>query len=227
MSRAIALSDIHGCNRTLVSMLDHLAVSKADSLYFLGDYVDRGPDSKGVIDTIWRLQSEGYQVHCLMGNHEAITVYDYEAAHMQRGKRVGEANLLASFFAENILEIPEEYINWMRDLPLYVEIPGYILVHAGLNFKHPDPLSDAESLIWIRSWYESINRDWLGDRIIVHGHTPMPVTDAKAMLHNHLELPVQDIDTGAVFYNSHVFGQLCAFDLTNRALHFVPNIEFL
>ncbi|MCC6412552.1 MAG: metallophosphoesterase, partial [Saprospiraceae bacterium] len=60
-----AISDIHGCNKTFLALLENLDFSKADELYLLGDYVDRGPDSKGVFDTIFRLQSEGYKVQCL------------------------------------------------------------------------------------------------------------------------------------------------------------------
>jgi len=227
MARAIALSDIHGCNRTLLAMLDLLAVSKADTLYFLGDYVDRGPDSKGVIDTIWRMQSEGYQVHCLMGNHEAMTVSDYEHVRLTGRPDLGEAHLLSSFFARTLMDIPVEYIHWMRDLPRVMEIPGYILVHAGLNFNEQDPFSNQDSLIWIRDWYNDLNREWLEDRLIVHGHTPISVEAVKTMFKRHAELPVQDIDSGAVFYTSNIYGKLCAFDLTNRALVFQPNVEYL
>ncbi len=227
MARAIALSDIHGCNRTLLAMLDLLAVSKADTLYFLGDYVDRGPDSKGVIDTIWRMQSEGYQVHCLMGNHEAMTVKDYDEARLTGRADLGDAHLLSSFFARSILEVPVEYLNWMRNLPRFAEIPGYILVHAGLNFNEQDPFSNQDSLIWIRDWYNDLNREWLEDRLIVHGHTPISVEAVKTMFKRHAELPVQDIDSGAVFYTSNIYGKLCAFDLTNRALVFQPNVEYL
>lgn len=227
MARAIALSDIHGCNRTLNAMLDLLAVTQADTLYFLGDYVDRGPDSKGVIDTIWRLKAENYQVHCLMGNHEAMTVSDYEHVRLTNRPGVGEAHLLSSFFARTLLDIPAEYINWMRNLPRVMEIPGYVLVHAGLDFSEEDPCSNEDALIWIRDWYDDLNREWLGDRLIVHGHTPISVEAAQLMFKRHAELPVQDIDCGAVFYNSNIYGKLCAFDLTNRNLIFQPNIEYL
>lgn len=227
MAREIALSDIHGCNRTLLAMLDLLAVSKADTLYFLGDYVDRGPDSKGVIDSIWRMQSEGYQVHCLMGNHEALTVADYETTQNTGRPDLGDARLLSSFFAQSILDIPVEYINWMRNLPRYAEIPGYILVHAGLDFGYDNPFENQDALIWIRDWYDSVNRDWLGDRQVVHGHTPITTEACRMMFARQEQLPVLDIDCGAVFYNSQHYGQLCAFDLTNRALIFQPNVEYL
>jgi len=225
MPRQIALSDLHGCNQTFLAMLDRLAFSKADTLYLLGDYVDRGPDSKGVIDTIWRLQAEGYTVECLMGNHEELTVkdYDYEATIGWAG--LGDPTLLRSFSAMILSEIPVKYIDWMRNLAKYKEIPGYILVHAGLDFDVQDPFSNEKGMLWIRNWYENINYEWLGDRTIVHGHTPVSVEIAKAMFKEIAKKQVQDIDCGAVFAQSEIFGQLCAFDLSNRALIFQPNVE--
>ena len=71
--RRFAISDIHGCRATFEKMLTEvLQLQKEDTLYLLGDYIDRGPDSRGVIDHIWALQKEGYQVHCLRGNHEQM-----------------------------------------------------------------------------------------------------------------------------------------------------------
>lgn len=67
-----AITDIHGCNKTFQALLDKIAFTTADALYLLGDYIDRGPDSKGVFDTIFNLQETGHSVHCLRGNHEAM-----------------------------------------------------------------------------------------------------------------------------------------------------------
>jgi serine/threonine protein phosphatase 1 len=225
MSRQYAISDIHGCNETFQAMLDKLAFSRADVLYLLGDYVDRGPDSKGVIDTIWRLQNDGYTVHCLLGNHEEMTcsALEFEQAHPLASP--GDALLLNSFGAKRLTEIPGKYFAWMRGLKRHIELPGYILVHAGLNFAIPDPLAGLVEMIWIRNWYGAVNRDWLGDRLIVHGHTPVSVARAREMAKGYDHLPVQDIDCGAALRQSPDFGQLCAFDLTNRNLIFHQNIE--
>jgi len=70
--RQIAISDIHGCARTFQALLDKIQLSTNDQLYLLGDYIDRGPDSKGVIDTILGLINAGYRVQTLMGNHEKM-----------------------------------------------------------------------------------------------------------------------------------------------------------
>ncbi|MEO0876095.1 MAG: metallophosphoesterase, partial [Bacteroidota bacterium] len=65
--RKFAISDIHGCLKTFEALLDQIQFTTQDELYLLGDYIDRGPDSKGVIDLIWKMQADGYQVKCLRG----------------------------------------------------------------------------------------------------------------------------------------------------------------
>ena len=69
--RKFAISDIHGCSRTLEALLDKLAVTTADEVYFLGDYIDRGPDSAGVIERLIELR-ERYECTFLLGNHESM-----------------------------------------------------------------------------------------------------------------------------------------------------------
>ena len=73
--RKIAISDIHGCLKTFKLMVEEqIVLSQKDELYLLGDFVDRGPNSKGVLDYIMSLQEAGYQLHCLRGNHEDMMV---------------------------------------------------------------------------------------------------------------------------------------------------------
>ena len=65
------IPDIHGCARTLQVMLKNmLLVTRDDELFFLGDYIDRGPASKDVLDQLMDMQEGGWKSHCLKGNHE-------------------------------------------------------------------------------------------------------------------------------------------------------------
>ena len=169
-----ATSDIHGCAKTSKKLVAKINLSKDDELYILGDYIDRGPDSKGVIDYIWQLQEEGFQVKCLLGNHEAMLL---EKIRDEDPWGDGYPEVLRSFGVKNNKEIPKKYIEWMKDLHVYLEVDEYILVHAGLNFKLKNPLQNLDDMIWIRGWYGNIDRDWLGDRIIIHGHTPTKLID--------------------------------------------------
>ena len=80
MSQRWIIPDIHGCAQTVKVLLENmLKVTKHDQLYFLGDYIDRGPDGKSVIDYLMQLQKEEYNVHFIKGNHEDMCVKAYEA----------------------------------------------------------------------------------------------------------------------------------------------------
>ena len=73
MSRIFAIGDVHGCNATLHKLVtEKIQPGKSDHLCFIGDYIDRGPDSKGVVDYILQLEGEGFNIHTLRGNHEQI-----------------------------------------------------------------------------------------------------------------------------------------------------------
>ena len=240
--RKIAVTDIHGCLKTFKALIEHqVEFTKNDELYLLGDYIDRGPDSKGVLDYIMNLDEAGYTVKCLRGNHEEMMV---NAARNNSDVAMwlynGGQETLASYGTEEPAEIPEKYIDFVRGLDFFYEVDEYILVHAGLNFvgeqndsksensflwKMHNPLQDLNSMMWIRWWYEDIDWNWLQDRIIIHGHTPV-VTDEIWDMYDYLqEDQVLDIDNGCFARYKDGMGQLCAFDMVNRDLYFQANIE--
>ena len=76
IKRLIAIGDIHGCSDKLTLLLESLSLQKDDRLIFLGDYINRGVDSRGVIKIIVNLKKSGHDVICLMGNHEKLLI-DY------------------------------------------------------------------------------------------------------------------------------------------------------
>jgi serine/threonine protein phosphatase 1 len=217
-----AISDIHGCLKTFEAMLDKIALTQSDTLMLLGDYVDRGPDSKGVLDLIMTLQNQGYQINCLFGNHEQEMINsrtNNEAKH--HWYKWGGIQTLTSFDVEEPRDIPQKYIDFLLNLPRYIEYDGYIFCHAGLNFDTPNPFDNQESLIWIRNWYHDINYKWLGNRIVVHGHTPTDKYDIETMLQLLDKEQYIDIDCGCFRSNKSTHqGYLCCFDFENRELHF-------
>lgn len=199
--RKFAISDIHGCNDTFQRLLEKLQLAQGDELYLLGDYIDRGPDSKGVMDTIFLLQQQGLPVHCLRGNHEQMmldAMNGMEDEEMDNWLLNGGIATLESFSVNGNLQIEDKYLQFMDALEIYCEVDEYILVHAGLNFNIPFPFSDEDEMLWIRNWYPDLNRNWLGERIIVHGHTPMPKEDIQLQFKNLDKLPILDIDGGCV-----------------------------
>ncbi|MFT5998922.1 MAG: serine/threonine protein phosphatase 1 [Neolewinella sp.] len=192
-----AISDIHGCPKTFRALLAQLNFNKTDELFLLGDYVDKGPDSYGVIEYIWQLKQDGYQLHCLRGNHERMFTNE-----VLRGEHSGTIPI----------QHHQEVCSWMLGLDYYLETPGYFLVHAGLNFRHPDPLEATYDMLWIRHWYDEIDRDWLGGRIIVHGHTPEPMTSVKFGIGKMREEQRVCIDSGCA-HSYKGMGYLTALNL--------------
>ena len=162
MSQRWIIPDIHGCPRTLKLLLENtLKVTKHDQLYFLGDYIDRGPDGKGVIDYLMHLQNEEYNVHFIKGNHEDMCVKAFEADQKKKlfgGKHpeqkdweaVGAKKTLESFGVKHPREIPKQYIDWMNNCLPFIELEEYILVHAGMNFSIDNPFEDTKSMMWTR-----------------------------------------------------------------------------
>ena len=226
-TRRIAISDIHGCAKTFKALVENqVQLSKKDELYLLGDYIDRGPDSKGVIDYMLDLKAAGYQLFCLKGNHEDMmqNSLKYED-EMDFWYINGGNTTLTSFDTAVPEDIPEKYWNFMNSLEYYLEVEDYLLVHAGFNFKSKYPLEDQEAMLWRRNWLVNLNLDWLGSRIIVHGHTPNKAIQIRQSLAELHKMPVLDIDAGCYAYQVEGMGQLCAFDLSHKKLFFCPNLD--
>lgn len=231
--RQIAISDIHGCAKTFEKLLETLALTPSDELFILGDYVDRGPDSKGVIDRIWAMQQNGYQVRCLRGNHEELVLRAASGnfTFLEKWLQTDGKDTMDSFGVKTCADIPANYLTWMAELPYFLETGDYILVHAGLDFDLSDPLSDNSEMCWLRNWHSKINYDWLGKRMILHGHTPIEKPDIYLQQDLLDKNQYLDIDCGCVYadprhWKSPLLGALCAFDMSNRELLFQPNIDY-
>ncbi|MFK8161249.1 MAG: metallophosphoesterase family protein [Lewinella sp.] len=222
--RQFAISDIHGHLATFKALLTRLEFSKEDELFLLGDFIDRGPDSKGVIDHVKGLMAEGYKVHSLRGNHEQMAI-DAPTDFSTRTAwlRYGGIQTCTSFGTRDFT-VPDDYLNWMSALPFYLETEGYLFIHAGIDTFKSNPLDDWESMLWARHWTKKINRKWLGDRIIVHGHTPTPYQEIQQSIHALKHLPVLNIDAGCFAVETSGMGFLCALELGSNALTFQENV---
>src|SRR5258707_551073 len=134
-----AVGDVHGCRDKLVRLLYFCARHRAGRparYVFIGDYIDRGPDSRGVIDVLIKLQREiPGQVICLRGNHEALML---NAMGWQRDEGLlwvsqGGARTLLSYGVKQPAELPPEHLRWTASLPLYFNDGRSFFVHAGVN----------------------------------------------------------------------------------------------
>lgn len=225
--RKFAITDIHGCLLTFEALLQKIDLQPSDELYLLGDYIDRGPDSKGVLDCIFSLKERGFTVHCLRGNHDqamldALRQGGYYESWVNTW---GGRQTLDSFQTDDLRKIPGKYWEFLDSLGYCFEVNEYILVHAGLDFSKTNPLKIGEEMFWLRDWYDDIDYDWLGSRIIVHGHTPVPVEMMGLYVSNIEKWRVVDIDTGC--FASHLPGKgyLTALDLTKREVFLQKNLD--
>lgn len=223
MARQFAISDIHGCAKTFEKLVQKvIALQPEDELFLLGDYVNKGPDSKGVLDFILSLRNKGHTIHCLRGNHEQYLLdgwrYEWERiAFMNRG---GLATV-RSFGVTDVREIPEKYLQFLRALPLYVETKKYLLIHAGLNFDLADPFKDDYSMLNIRKM--QVDKSKTGGRRVLHGHVPQPVTAIQKCLKNHEDHI--SIDGGCVYHHLPGMNHLLALELTSQKLYIQVNID--
>lgn len=220
MSRIFCIGDIHGCSNTLEDLLTNkIKLIKSDSLVFIGDYIDRGLDSKGVIDIIINLSKNKYDVTCLLGNHEDLFMESAsdDEIFLHWFKHCGGFQTLKSFNISSYNELNEDYKYFFRTLLHYKTVQKkYIIVHAGLNFKNADIFADKHSLLWERN--TQIDYSKLQDRIIVHGHTPQPLNFTKRQLKQIDTDKILNIDNGCVFKEDQALGALTAIELNSKKI---------
>jgi serine/threonine protein phosphatase 1 len=201
MSRYV-IGDIHGCIDELRRLVEALPLRSGDSLIFLGDYIDRGPDSAGVVAYLIALQSELREISLvfLKGNHEDMLL-SYLGLAGQHGDMFlvngGKATLASyglsdSVYPEEALPaIPTEHLRFYKGLQLYYLMDSFLCVHAGV---HPQKLlaeQTEEELLWIRNAF-IYSRHRL-PYTVLFGHTPQ----LKAVFY---DLPYKiGLDTGLVY----------------------------
>ena len=134
--RIIAFGDIHGCSIALTTLIEAIQPTPLDTLVFLGDYIDRGPDSRGVIEQVIRL-GERCQVVPLLGNHEEMLLGGLEGKdNLRFWLKLGGKETLDSYGAgDDVKKIPQHHIQFIKGCHNYYETVSHIFVHA---FYDPD-----------------------------------------------------------------------------------------
>jgi serine/threonine protein phosphatase 1 len=190
--RTIAIGDVHGGYGELRRLLGRLPrLDGLDTLVFLGDYLDRGPDSAMVVDYVRHVlpRRTPARIVCLRGNHEDAWLHVIDRgwpeflAPAVNGCRATLASYLGqpgqAVTAAHIATLatgaffPPDVVDWMRGLPRWYEDDHAIYVHAGLlehegSFVHPGALDDPTPLLWLRT--EAFFRSYRGKRVVC-GHT--------------------------------------------------------
>ncbi|MCU0592023.1 MAG: serine/threonine protein phosphatase [Desulfobacterales bacterium] len=196
MERIFAIGDIHGCYDPLVRLLGRVPIDwTRDRLVFMGDYIDRGPQSFEVIEHLIELQKRHPETVFLKGNHEQMLA-DYlsgkdRMTYLYNGGQQTLDSYLRNSSAPGRYPIPEAHLRFFESLQLMFETENYIFVHAGLRKGLPLENQRPEDLLWIRENFVD-TRHSFGKRV-VFGHTPF---DEPRVEPNKI-----GIDTGAVYGN--------------------------
>lgn len=214
----IAIGDIHGCARTLNRLLDCLAPAADDHLVFVGDYIDRGPDSNGVIERLLDLQ-KGIPCTFLRGNHEALMLAyldqgEYDLWHVNGG--VATLDSYVTDHQSQHVDIPTRHIDFIRASELYADTPDFFFVHAGLkphlSIEANLERYDEDVFLWERGHFQA--REFAWEKCVVCGHTPQPEPiDREKLI---------AIDTGCVYHMHPQLGRLTAVRLPEREFVSVP-----
>ncbi|MGD9502473.1 MAG: metallophosphoesterase [Methyloceanibacter sp.] len=226
-----AVGDIHGrldLLRDLLQLIEDDAQSRAHAtrrtLVFLGDYIDRGPDSSGVVADLIARAFPGFDAHFLKGNHEAILL-DFldDPLHLGHWLMNGGQETMESYGVDTealaaaraapeawreafAAALPETHLRFFRTLKLSVTIGDYLFVHAGVRPGVPLAGQSEDDLVWIRRPF--LDHAGSFGKVVVHGHTPAPLPVVRP---NRI-----GIDTGAVFSD-----RLTALRLEDRARAFL------
>lgn len=196
MERIYAVGDIHGCYEKLLVLMEKIDIDfESDRLVFLGDYIDRGPQSFEVVAYLAELKQRYTNTIFLKGNHEEMLEKYLSGEDRITYLVNGGQQTLESYMnrprPEGEPAIPSTHLEFFKSLRIYHETQNYIFVHAGLKNKVPLEKQKTEDLLWIRRRFIESKYDY--GKMVVFGHTPLP---EPLLLPNKI-----GIDTGAVYGN--------------------------
>ncbi|MCX7593970.1 MAG: serine/threonine protein phosphatase [Fischerella sp.] len=216
--RRIVIGDVHGHYEGLMRLLEVIAPRSDDQVYFLGDLIDRGPQSAQVVNFV---KESSYQ--CLLGNHEQmllnVLTKRIPTQTIQSWLYSGGQATVASYQEATI---PHDHLEWLNNLPAYIDLGDVWLVHAGVDPSIPLTQQTANQFCWVRDEFHSIEQPYFTDKLIIIGHTitftlpgvyPGKLAQGQGWL---------DIDTGAYHPRS---GWLTGLDITNGIVYQVNVIN--
>jgi serine/threonine protein phosphatase 1 len=212
------IPDIHGCIKTLRSLINSLSLSSDDRLFFLGDYVNKGPSSDQVLDYLMELK-KNMIIYTLRGNHEQMILdfsgmSTYEFEYHLNG--LNSTNLTGEDF-----KLRKEYKKFLQTLPYYIELPEFLLVHGGFDFSIENPFTAYERMIWIRNMKTVPQR--MKNKRVIHGHIPHDFETIIQQLKD--KAPIIPLDNGCVYSNRQGLGTLIALELNTLHLEMQRNID--
>lgn len=219
-----AVGDIHGGKRTFQALLSGLPLRRGDRLYLLGDYIDRGPDSHGVLDAVLALLDAGFDVRPLLGNHEDMLLRNITGDHDAWSANWMEmfgTDTLRSFGVSRPRDIPARHLALLDSLTLIGLEDDFVLVHAGLNFSAENPLTDSVPFHCLWSDCGLPDKAGIGGRTLITGHTVRTL----GQIGDSLSSPRICLDNGAFTKRQPEYGNLVALNLDSRKLIVQPWVD--
>ena len=207
--KSFIVGDVHGCLEMLKRLIDKIEWNPSDDrLIFIGDYIDRGEDPKGVVDFVLKLREDSPSVQCLIGNHEQMLLDYLSDVDPENYIFNGGLSTLRSYKEVRRSErdplIPSFHLDFFSSLLPMIELEQYYIVHAGFrpNIRIED--QDLIDMVWIRDGF--IYSDYDFGKLVIFGHTPF---DSPMIMKNKV-----GIDTGAVYGNC-----LTCLELPEKRFH--------
>ncbi|NJO90182.1 MAG: serine/threonine protein phosphatase [Chloroflexia bacterium] len=211
--RRFVIPDIHGHFDEFKAVLDKISLTKSDQLFLLGDYIDRGPKVKELLDEIILLIENGYSVFPLRGNHEDmcwqahLKDYDEETLKLP-GYKWGKDII------DGARKIFPEYVSLISQLPYYYELDNFFIVHAGFDFSAPAPFTEYKSMLWNCNTSEDIKH--LNGKTLIHGHVKRPINEIRNSIKNRTQIIA--LDNSVYTKNSNEYGNLLCLNLDSFEL---------
>jgi len=221
--RRFVVGDIHGCYETLRSLVKKkIALTKNDQLFLLGDYINKGPESKKTLNFIIKLIKKGYMVYPLRGNHEEEL---FDAS--QNGSELLKWLCRKSPDLLKDGKVRKKHLKFIDSLIYYYELPDFFLVHGGFNFSLKSPLKDKNAMLWRRM--PEKNTSFGGKKRIIHGHKPQALEIIQSRVFKQAK--IIGIDNGVNYIKKHKYyeytkmGNLCALNLDTFEVIVQRNVE--
>ena len=187
MNKIFAFSDVHGCYDEMMGLYKQLPINpKKDQLIVLGDFIDRGPDTKKVVEQLMAWKKKYPHWVILYGNHEDLMldtlmyngrIYDdFNLWYHQGGRET-----FYSYIPEDTTDyeraimqvedaIPQEHLEWIAALPRFYQTDKYIFVHGGVKPGKTVEETETQDILWLRDEFIDSDYDW--KKLVVFGHTP-------------------------------------------------------
>ncbi|EGA88410.1 serine/threonine protein phosphatase [Planococcus donghaensis MPA1U2] len=221
MKRLLAISDIHGELELFNELLERIEYDAAvDQLILLGDYVDRGPDSKEVLERVIELKRQGAII--LRGNHDQMMLEAAAEKPCAKENWVRNGGLATLHSYDPSIQnttLPVNgifggHVEFIKEMDYYHETDDYIFVHAGVQPGVSPHETDPYLLLWIR---QEFHTGYSGNKTVIFGHTPTFVLRGTENYDVYFgDNQIIGIDGGAVYG-----GQLNCLELPSKKLYSV------